>query len=240
MLIDVCATLINKLDLLDEARSDTQAVDDYRQIRDALRQNSEALTSAFETLELFKKKAILIESLPYEMAMGLYTFFAEILGDYKNDTNSIRKRTFLLYQQLQKLAQLGLEVTNRLKMSWENHIDHAIEDLDTNYLEVLAAFAKFSGPINKIKSQLDEIDDLRDKLPATEGEINALNAIAKELARDWKSLELNGLPKSVYDFLDAVKSENGADLTKLSNEVRDWIRNNGLEGVFRVIIKRAD
>lgn len=240
MLIDACTTLSNKLASLDIARSDTQAVDDFRQVRDALREKSEALTSAFKTLELFIKKGILIDSLPHDIAMGSYTFFTKVLGDYKNDTNSIRKGTYLLYQQLQTLEHLSLEVTNRLKISWISYIDHAIENIDTNYLEVLAVFTKFSNLINKIESQLDKIDILRNKLPATEEEINALSAIAKELIRDWELLELNGLPKSVYDFLDAVKSENGADLTKLSNEVRDWIRNNGLEGVFRVIIKRVD
>ena len=240
MLIDACGTLRSKLDLLEKARNDTEAVDDFRQVRDALKENSEALTSAFQTLALFKRKGISIGSLPNEKAMGLNVFFAGISAEYKNDTESIRKKTYLLYQRVQELTQLGSEVTRILTMSWGSYIRDAIKDINTGYLEVLAAFAKFSDPVNKIRSTLLEINDLWHTLPTTEEEIDSLNAIVKELTGDWESLELEGLSESVYDFLEAVRSENGADLTKLDSEVRDWITKNGLEGVFRVIIKRTD
>jgi len=240
MIVNECNRLLGRIEALGKQRGDIEAADEFRQICDVLKRNSQLLTGPMKTLALFGKQGILVPSLPSQQASALHTFFSSTSVEYKNDGDYVRKRSFVLISRIEELKELGSKLASGLREAWQGYISYSTKDIDMRYLEVLAALGRFRHEIDRIRSGLLKVNGFASALPTTQEELDSLNEAVKELVADWESIVVEGLPDSVRGFLLAVRSEDGADVTMLDSEVRDWIASNGLQGVFGIVIRRSD
>jgi hypothetical protein len=137
-------------------------------------------------------------------------------------SNVLRSRTVMLAEATEKV----------LGDAWRGWALAQIPPLDDDILAVLEQVGH-AADVRQIRSANVGLRERLSSLPVTDAAIAAFEREAADLSRAIQGMPI---PPQVRSFLLALP--RGAQLDLLTDEVRNWLRDNGLQANFVVIPRR--
>jgi hypothetical protein len=139
-------------------------------------------------------------------------------------SNVLRSRTVKLAEGIERV----------LGDAWRRWALGRIPPLDDDILAVLEQVGR-AADVRQIRRAKASLSERLSTLPLTDAAIAAFEREAADLSRAIQEMPI---PGQVRSFLLAVP--RGAQLELLTDEVSNWLRDNGLQASFVVIPKRQN
>lgn len=148
----------------------------------------------------------------------------EVLGgnSLKSQFNTFNSRGNAALDQIEK----------RLLAAWQSHVDGAMGKHDFGVLAEWDHVAEFRKAAREIRLIQTKLSDLRNRLPDDERAFLLLKKSAQDLKDAWEQLDKT--PPKVLKFLRQASTQEGAPLSLVDHEVREWICERKMEDSFRV------
>ncbi len=124
------------------------------------------------------------------------------------------------------------QIEKRLLEAWQTHVDSATGKHDFRALAEWDHVAELRKAACEIRSIQSKLSDLRNRLPHNENAFVQLKKFVQELKGAWEQLDKT--PPKVLRFLRQASSPEGASLSLVDDEIRDWIRDRKMEEFFKV------
>jgi hypothetical protein len=148
-------------------------------------------------------------------------------------------------EDLESVLQLNPDIANRLSKHWQG-LQHRLNAGWKAYLEektpprndevlvVLGRLPAFRDAIDEMRALYRELETLYPPhLPQKEGELDQVGNIVDAIQEIWNGLAAENTSEPVLAFLREAGSQ-GAPLTLLTDEVRQWLETNALLNSFLV------
>lgn len=137
------------------------------------------------------------------------------------------------FNQLKKSESISLQQMESAILSmWQTFVDEQGGKYDIGVLADWEHVADFRVVARTIRTIQSKLTDLRSRIPTDEEDFARVETLSEKLKEAWKEIE--NTPPKVLKFLRDASSAAGAPLTRLDDEVFDWIRQRKLEGSFKV------
>lgn len=126
------------------------------------------------------------------------------------------------------LQQMETAISN----TWQTFVDEQGGKYDIGVLADWEHVPDFRDVARNIRAIQSKLANLRSRIPTDEEDFSKVEALSEQLKEAWKEIE--NTPNKVLKFLRDASSSSGAPLTRLDDEILDWIRQRKLEGSFKV------
>lgn len=229
-IINRCNTLNEKIDRYHNLSTSSDTIEIFTtrngQISEVIRQ----LRPLHATWMLFRKVGIEV-TVP-NVAFLLYRQIPEILAGYQEDPDYL-KDTPVLGSALVHLELLINGLEERLNESWLQYTGSHTVSLDENLLNILGQIPELAATIRDVRTLRSKVQSHRNRLPETDADIQDFDDTVNEIRQQWSQLVGDS---NVISFLRACAE--GAPLDLLTEEVRNWLSECGIERYFNVVIRR--
>lgn len=142
------------------------------------------------------------------------------------ETKNFNPKPFLA--QADSLAKY---LEQNLGRAWATYRDQRMPGSNSEMLSVLGKIAALKPTVQNIQSLTDEIKKVA--YPRTADEFEQIETKLAKLSEAWNSLKSDDMPDAVQRFLRVAATE-GAPITLLTEEVKEWLIQRGLIDSFRV------
>ena len=229
-LLEQCKLANEKLAELADAEQANGVAENIRKRSNELAEASESLVDVSTSASLLLKEGILNESQLLDDAKPR-SYVADIRQKLSEDPSAITSgRTFTnLKKSVQKHSEKTVELVNE---SWSSHVAEIAPKVDSKLLSQHRN-TSFSDVVVKLERTAKEAKKIAKNAPTGSDAFNALKEIWSVIRNDLASLPQADNPE-VQAFLIAVGSETGADLSLITDSVRDWLVGNQMIEDFSV------
>jgi hypothetical protein len=133
------------------------------------------------------------------------------------------------------LRELPAELRRVVLESWRSHVQSQVRAQSVELLDVLERVPGLQSDAHAIRELAAELGRLSESLPRDDADIDRIRVIPSEIGHRWKSLEGEGIPSEVIEFL-AAASVAGAPLDLLTPAVREWLDERSLTKHVRLTL----
>lgn len=163
------------------------------------------------------------------MQLGQILVVAEETPEMLADPATLRDVGGFVGRLVDSLQRSCAQAWAEYRRSRDMRVDDAV-------LSVLGELPAFSHQVSRIRGLRSRLMEWRD-LPKSGEDLDAFDALADALQATWTSISGEGIPDEVMQFLREAGSGDGARLERVTPAVMDWLRDNGIEGSFHVVVK---
>lgn len=230
--------------ITDELTALETRVREYRQLRDHVDQvkrfqragelisghvnRLRPLLRVFATL----RAAGILDAVPGDAARAVAQKAADLLQAFRDrPTAVLDERPFTPTALNEPITTLATALEAQLRRAWGDYVSARVPPANADVLEVLAP--TFRSEVARIRHLSSQLDALRLVLPETQAVIDDLGGKVTELQQAWQTLDGGQVPPSVLAFLKAASS-TGAALALLTDEVRRWLADHGIDRSFTI------
>ncbi len=226
-----------------------QEITSFKELRtlattsDTLRTRSAQLEEATRKLRplLTKWRLFKASGIAVKMPAGV----SKLNGDFTALRDAFAQKPELLGTVTNKVtfdlaANFANDLQSELQTAWKRYVTEKRPEVDQNVLNVFRELPRCQGIVYDIEELLRQLDEKRDSLPVGADGIAVIGTLVGQIDTKWASLGGEGVPDSVIKFVRLAGLKNagrsvGAQLHHL-DEARVWLKKNGLEDSFRVVI----
>lgn len=232
MLLNKTEQLIEELNtfkLLQESSNESQH---YIKRSNDLKEILVYIKNMCEIVSLFRKQGFVIDidttiNYPIELFRNLYI-------NWENDKKSIiEKNDFFRRVQWSTIEN---ELISTLQKQWREYIDDKKPDINNETLDVFEQIPDFSVIVRSLKEKLEVLDEQKKCLPLNDDSFQLIISISSEMKNMLKQLESKSIPDSVILFLK--KAVDGIDLSEITIEILDWLKENNLIHLCQVKFRK--
>jgi len=119
-----------------------------------------------------------------------------------------------------------------ISTTWQTFVDEQSGKYDIGVLADWEHVPDFRVVARNIRAIQSKLNDLRGRIPTDDEDFARVQTLGQRLKEAWKEVE--NTPAKVLKFLREASSAVGAPLTRLDDEILDWIRRRELEGSFKI------
>ena len=191
----------------------------------------EPVKEKFADLENPLDSMIVIEDIQINNEFNTLAGLSGMLNDFKDRYEEDKNNALDPFPQkdlthvfITPLTSLANEVDQNLTDAWSTWTgEKTSSGINEDTLEVLSG-AGIKG-VTEIKKKHKEIKDLSQKLPPDQDTHKRLIKLGISIRDAWEELDA---PHEVITFLRQASHIEGASLNLLSDEVKKWLKENGL------------
>lgn len=238
MCLNKCAEIqakIKKLKQLEKIMEEFQA---YTSRKEQLKEIERKARQEAEVLDIFRDKGlgdISVSHNIYETKENL----KQIKEDFTKDPTSILQRNKLnLLNKNVSNINLGLQL--QFKEHWQKYKAKQVINVNEELLQVLINIPGFSDAVGQVKARARDIALYHEEYPQDIGTLDSFHRRAGALKDSWDTLDIKGMPESVWIFLKGAVSPAGASLDTVNHEVLEWLQQNRVKEHFRVVSGPGD
>jgi hypothetical protein len=236
-------TLIDRIEALNERASGMDALERRRaesaklqQLLAQARPINEKLGTEIQQMRLLHDEGINVAP-NSTSAKAARTTLARLIKRFtENPTaDSLTKgRDWKLFEsQAQTTYQ---EVTDALKAAWSQFIATAFTGESPSDLERSLAVTDLNrNQLRLYKQAYTQLNSLGRSRPQERRDFDRVRELARQLGEIYQRFDLK-VPEDVKRFLQAV-ADGGADLDLLTEDVRDWLQEQGSSGHYRIVAR---
>ncbi len=232
-LVTRASAALDRLKRLDETARLASEGDRVRTRAEELERPASELEHLALVVDALRRRAIPIE-LPRSSVVAMRGQLAALRDRYGSDPSQITaadgRLRFTLWDPLRALPT---ELRTVVLTAWRSHATTLIREQSVELLDVLERVPGLQADARSIRDLAAEFGHLSESLPHDDAGIDRLERIASEIERRWQSLEGEGIPREVIDFL-AAASLTGAPLDLLTPAVREWLDDRSLTRYVRL------
>ena len=228
MLTDQAQQIEGDVKALLTARKHDRQRERFRSRREKLQRFTRDIRPLADTLSVFRAHGIAVE---YE---------GENLAQIIEEVEEIQKRysedpAWIIENDLSDLEtwldRHREKIDRRLRTAWQDHYAVKVSTLSEDLLATLAQFASFQEAVASVRRMTRQLEEQwRGQPPRTEQSLEAFHALAAERRETWEQIQFD---EAVRDFIVSAGTE-GATPDQFTDEVRDWLKANGLFDQVRI------
>lgn len=186
------------------------------------------LVRVFQTL----RAAGIVQALTGDAARAVSQKAADLAQAFRDrPTAVLDERPFTPSALNEPVATLATALEGQLRRAWVEYVSARVPPANADVLEVLAP--TFRSEVTRIRHLYFQLDAVRQVPPETQAAIDDFTAKVAELQQAWQTLDGGQVPPSVLAFLKAASS-TGAALALLTDEVRRWLTDHGIDRSFTI------
>jgi DNA repair ATPase RecN len=135
---------------------------------------------------------------------------------------------------LNPLRQLTSKIRTSLGEEWSTWSLQEIPAFNDELMNVLSTVASMKSKVEQLRSLKRSINETANNLPDTRLQIDSFLISIKSIRETLETLEGEGVPKEVVEFLRAAGRPNGASLAQLTPVIHKWFADQNLVQSLRV------
>ncbi|MFS8118816.1 MAG: hypothetical protein ACMG55_10045 [Microcoleus sp.] len=128
--------------------------------------------------------------------------------------------------------QLQKALREQLTQAWWLYRIQKMPNTNQEVLNVLAQVSAFKPTIQRIQD-LDGHIQRSNSIPQSSEDFEKVDRLIEQLKQCWDKLDADEVPEAVLNFLKIAANE-GATLSLLTPEVKDWLTKHGLIDALRI------
>lgn len=233
--------------LLERAEKLTGKITRYQQLKAAATQAEQVRTRAEQigkvadkfgrarrVIDDFNSAGVAVDFLPKSMqtlvdnANKLRTIATENPAELANPPFDMRN------EFTDRIIGIADGALKRADERWRRYVADNTPAGADELLDALAKLSPVPDSVFRIQRTKRDMEALAAKRPADPVQAVAqLQSLATEQRAAWDELDTDSIPPAVIRFIGDCAG-NGVPLTRLTDEVRDWLRSHELLGAFRI------
>lgn len=235
MLLNKTEQLIEGIETFKLLESSSNESQDYVKRNNALKTIEIYVEKMSEVVALFRKQGFIIEidaiiNYPIELFETLYK-------NWEDDKKSIiQKNDFFTSRIPWDTIQIDLITT--LQKEWEDYIDDNKPNINRETLDVFEQIPDFTSIVHNLKEKLETLDVYKKDLPTDESSFELVISTTSEMKHLIEQLESKDIPDSVSNFLKKAGTYEGIDLSEITTEILDWLKENNLIHLCQVKFRK--
>jgi len=224
MLLKKTEQLIEDLNIFKSLQVSSNESKDYIKRNDDLKIIVVYVEKLSEIVSLFRKQGFIIEidsiiNYPLELFKTLYK-------NWETDkTNIIQKNDFFRRVQW---STIETEIKSTLLKQWEDYIDSNKPSVNRETLNAFEQIPDFANIVSSIKEKLELLDEYKNSLPSGDNNFQLVISSSLEMKFLMEQLDSKDIPDSVSSFLKKAGTIGGIDLSEITTEIFEWLRENNL------------
>lgn len=131
-----------------------------------------------------------------------------------------------------KVNQLQNALREQLTQAWRLYRTEKMPSTNQEVLKVLDKVSAFKPAIQRIRTLDLQIRE-SNSIPESLEDFAKVDRLIEQLKQCWDKLDADEVPEAVLDFLRVAANE-GAALSLLTPEVKDWLTKHGLIDALRI------
>jgi hypothetical protein len=144
----------------------------------------------------------------------------------------IETRNFGKTSFYSKVEQLQNVLREQLGQAWRSYRTQKMPSTNNEILNLLAQVSAFQLTVQRIRSLDLQIQQLN-SFPQSSEDFERVDRLIEQLKQCWDSLNADEVPEAALRFLK-VAANQGAPLSLLTPEVKDWLTKHGLIDSLRI------
>lgn len=222
---------LNTFKLLQGSSNESQA---YIKRNNDLKTITIYVENMSKIITLFRKQGFVIEidtvvNYPRELFKTLYK-------NWENDKKSIiQGNDFFRRIQWDSIEK---ELISILKIQWTNYIDTNKPNINQETLDVFEQIPDFTNVVKELKEKLQLLEECKENLPIDNNEFKLVLSTAEDMQNLIEQLDSKNIPNSVSNFLKKAGTYDGIDLSEITSEILDWLKENNLIHLCQVKFRK--
>ena len=202
---------------VDELQKKKNEYDDYKQFWKLLKERKDEILDFIEVYKLLRR--LDVNKFNLKDIDELIKTNKKIIFELENDSIPDKYDLFTLEDKINNYKK-------QLKRLWEEYVNEKTSEI-INTLKNIKML--FSNP-REIKKLIKKTDELKNKWPLKETDLNKLEEISKEGNKIINSLNVNN---EIQNFLNLV-SNGDAQISDLSPQIIEWLENNNFDDKLKI------
>jgi hypothetical protein len=205
-----------------EHEKDAHALEDKRK---SLEKYRDALRSAVDSAAvLVRNRCLEPPTLPDPNV--LIDALTKITEAFASDSAAITKgRNFT--QLCKYLEALIDQLADSTKSAWKQEVSSAPKTND-NLLSKISKLPGKARAVEELRTANTQLADATKRAPTNQEEWALYQELSESVGKKVELLSADNFPKPVLDFCIASQSSEGARLSMLTDDVRDWLDEHGM------------
>lgn len=188
--------------------------------------------SLVQALRAFRQRGIANINLT-QKADALLAIITEAEAKFQeNPELIIESRNFGKTSFYSKVEQLQNALREQLGQAWTSYRTKKMPSTNNEILNLLAQVSAFQLTVQRIRSLDLQIQQLN-SFPQSSEDFERVDRLIEQLKQCWDSLNADEVPEAALRFLK-VAANQGAPLSLLTPEVKDWLTKHGLIDSLRI------
>jgi hypothetical protein len=215
-----------------ELRGQIDRLDGFRTQAEVLRNAAGRLGSLLAAWRLFRRRGIGSASVPPE-ATRLLVELEQLRTRFREEPTYVLgpNRLAVVRNEVPTFAKT---LEQQLLAAWRAYTTAQAPAVNPEVLTMLRGIGALRPQVDRVSVGLRDLAERANRVPTTEADIDQFGRKAAEVSAAWGELDSGHLPAEVLSFLKDAGSPMGADLNKLTEPVRQWLRDHDLTGAFRI------
>ncbi|MCC3490242.1 MULTISPECIES: hypothetical protein [unclassified Microcoleus] len=168
-----------------------------------------------------------------QKADTLLIFITDVEAEFKADPEwIIDNENFNKKNFTTRIEQLQNSLREQLNQSWQCYRNQNKPSTNNEILNLLDKVSAFKPTVQRIRS-LDWHIQESNSIPQSIEDFEKVDRLIEQLKQCWDGLNADEVPEAVLRFLRVAANE-GATLSLLTPEVKDWLAKNRLIDSLRI------
>lgn len=236
MLLERAAGLAERIERYQKLKSAADETQVFTTRAAQVQDAAAPLAQARTALSRFSNAGISIQYVPanvvelIEKATKLRTIVSEDPAGLANPPFNVK------HEFTDRLKGLTIAANRSIEDGWRRFVAENSPSGSDDVLEALSKLPQMRAGVARIRQCRQKVAILASTVPVDPpSAIEQLRGLAAEHDSAWAEMTADSVPTGVLQFLRACAAE-GAPVTSLTKEVRDWLEARELMGSFRIRI----
>lgn len=234
MLLKKTEQLIDELKTFEQLQNSSNESKDYIKRNDELKMIVIYVDKLSKLVHLFRKHGLIIDidsivNYPIELFKTLYK-------NWELDRKNIIQRNDFFIRV--KWEHIEAEIKSILDAEWKKYINDKKPNINKETLDVFEQIPDFEKIVFTLKEKLESLEEMKNNLPMGDNSFQLVLKTSSEMQELIEKLESNNIPDSVSNFLKKAGSYEGIDLSEITTEILEWLRENNLIHLCQVKFRK--
>ena len=204
----------------------------FRTRADDLSQFADTIQATAERTELFRQNGIHVEAPEFQTSQ-LRQKLDEMLRGYVEDRKSILESSNeWRYDTKTGLDSVTSKTNQELQMAWIRYVSNLKPSVNPGLLRLFSRSRVYQAQSQRIDDLLGELDNLKNRLPSSQRELESPALLAEE-ARHLAEELPHDIPEPVRCLFQSI-NEQTATAGHLTDEAMQWLKENEMLSDLRV------
>jgi len=167
---------------------------------------------------------------------GSLYFLKEMQAKFVKDSSTIREVKDIKPKILNPIQNGSSQIENAVNKAWHEHIHQQLPRVSNELLDALFKIPGLKSEIDCFRKLICQAQRKRNRVPTDEVEFDQTLDLIRRCKQAWSKLDAKDIPLSVKDFFHDAGTRKGAELSRLTPEILDWLAKNNLTDKLRIIV----
>jgi len=234
MLLNRTEQLINELDTFEALQLSSNESKVYIERNIDLKAILVYVEGISEVVSLFRKHGFSIDidtimNYPVELFRNLYT-------NWEIDKSIIKQKNDFFRRV--HWNDIESNITSILQKQWEEHVEFHKPNINKETLDVFEKIPDFSNVVSNLREKLESLEEYKKILPSSDSDFKLVISSSLSMKDLIEQLESKNIPDSVSNFLKKAGTYEGIDLSEITPEILDWLKENDLIHLCQVRFRK--